>query len=241
MQRMCLLQDDETVDICLDHGADANLLDAARMTPLSLACERGYKKMVQRLVAAGAELNGVGGAVAPLVHAVIQRHSACVEVLLNSGADANVCDARGTPVLQLAVASGDVFTTHLLLALRADAASRDDGGAGLVCLASLAGAHGSVRALVNAGCGVAGYSPEDDVPPLVAAAVLGNAECIDVLLAAGADPDTLDRRGHTPLQIAVLGIVDVERVSFYRRYFSNVYRSFSRYDPLEVSPEKATR
>lgn len=233
--------DDETVDICLGHGANPNLLDATRMTPLSIACEKGYKKMVQKLVAAGADMDGVEGAVAPLVHAVVHGRSDCVEVLLNSGADANVSDARGTPVLQLAVASGDVVTTHLLLALRADAAGRDDHGAGLVCLASLAGAHGSVRALVNAGCGIDGYSVDDDVPPLVAAAVRGSAECIDVLLAAGAHPDTLDRRGHTPLQIAVLGVVDVERGSFYRRYFSNVYRSYARYDPIDVVPENATR
>ena len=235
------INDLETVNICLEAHADPNLLDTDGTTALQGACQRGYSTVVRRLLAAGAYPDGDRRApFPPLIHAVVGQHTDCVAALLQAKASASAGrDARGNSPLHIAVSAGDAATVLLLLKHGADAnAGRRADGASLASLAAVAGSVGSLRALVDARCDITTGSV-DSPPPLVAAAARGDAECIEVLLAAGAGVDGPDRRGETPLQVAVYGVVDAGRAAYYTRYFSNVYRGHGAADPGEVHAERA--
>ena len=94
---------------------------------------------------------------------------------------------------------------------------------------------------MDAGCDIQTFLPEE-VPPLIAATAKNNPECVDILLLQGGiDVDVQDKKGQTPLQIAVTSVIDKEKDLFYSKYFSNVYRVYHKHDPMEVVPENSTK
>ena len=58
--------------------------------------------------------------------------------------------------------------------------------------------------------------------PLHFAAAQGNAQCVEFLLSAGADPEIKDNRGMKPVQYAVPGVVPAFRDSLVLQLFSAV-------------------
>ena len=234
------INDEETVDILLGSRADLNKYDGYNMTPLHIACERGYKNMVQKLLRAGANSNEDKRALSPLVHAALRGHTECVEELLAHGADPNVADARGSTSLYIAVQNRDVELTKLLLKHGAQITPPSKDHDTLLCLAALSSSPEIVSALTAAGCDPNSHK-DDDVPPLIAATARANPDTADALLDAGARVDVADKKGNTPLFLAAMAVADVDREVFYCKYFSNVYRMFSKYDPLDVFPENSTK
>ncbi|KAK2156825.1 hypothetical protein LSH36_204g05024 [Paralvinella palmiformis] len=239
------LNDDETAEILLAANANPNKYDSGNVTPLHLAAENGNVNLVRRLIKAGANVNESQRGLPPLVHAIAHGHAECAEMLLRHGADPNVLDARGNTVLHVAVRQKDTLCTRLLLEYKASPRLPSHDNTPLVCLASLTGGHETLKLLLDmAGCDVgvgSGTTDDEELPSIIAATVVGNADCIDVLLAAGADPNSIDRRGCCALQIAVTSVVDVNKESFYSKYFTNLYRQYSRYDVGELSHENSTR
>lgn len=234
------INDEETVDILLGSRADLNKYDGYNMTPLHIACERGYKNMVKKLLRAGANSNEDKRALPPLIHAVLRGHTECVEELLVHGADANVTDARGSTSLYVAIQNRDVELTKLLLKHGAAITPPSKDHDSVISLASMTANPEIVAALIEAGCLPNDYK-EDDVPPLIAATARANSDTVDILLDAGAIVDVFDRKGNTPLFLAAMAVADIERELFYCKYFSNVYRNFSKYDPLDIFPENSTK
>lgn len=111
--------DVESIQLLLQHGADAKVLQADRQSPVSaLAGARGAPdRLVQALnllVAAGADLNVVavhhhlqrtrGGA--PLHFAVRANNAKLIEALVQNGADINIKDYDGLTPLDYAMARG---------------------------------------------------------------------------------------------------------------------------------------
>ena len=233
----------ETVSILLDHHGDPGKYDDCyNVTPLHLACERGYVRIAEALLRHGADSNESARALPPLVYAVAHKRTDCVELLLKYAADPNCEDARGNSVLHTAVANGDATSMRLLLSHGAsvtEAASRDNDT--LVCVSAMLGDFECLQTLIQAGGCDVNEHRADEPPAVVASVIQGNVECVEALLTAGADVNTHDKRGQTALQMACMSMVDTDRAPFYCRYFSNVYRQYAKYDPEEISAENSCK
>jgi ankyrin repeat protein len=126
---------DAIIDLLLEHGADveaatelaqdhAIFLELAG-TPLQRAALRGDASLMFRLLAAGATLRAVGGAL-PL-HLAVQfgRDPETIRLLLKAGASATERDGEGTSPIGCAVAAGNLEGMKLLREAGADLFTRN--------------------------------------------------------------------------------------------------------------------
>ena len=235
------LNDEETVEILLRANANPNKYDSSNSMPLHLASEGGNCNIVRRLLKAGSAVNENQRGISPLVYAIIHGNAECAEELLRHGADPNVLDSRGNTLLHVTIRNKDALCTRLLLEYKASPHLPSHDNTSLLCLACLTGCPETVRLLVDlAGWDITVFRDEEP-PPIIAATVVGNADCVDIMLSVGTSPDTPDKRGHTALQIASTSVIDPTKESFYSKYFANLYRQYSKYDIGELSHENSTR
>jgi ankyrin repeat protein len=199
----------------LDFGADPHFASEIGVTPLMEAARTGNVAAMQALLDRGASVNAVESAreQTALMWAVSERHPEIVKALLENGADVSVrsltrirmvkLDSRGggrrspevaTPLelggstsLVFAARVGDVESTRLLLEAGANVdAIAADGNSALV-MAAFADYPEVVEALLEAGANAdtfgGGYTA------LHVAALRGNLQTVETLLAHGADPN----------------------------------------------------
>lgn len=137
----------------------------------------------------------------PLVEAVWGRHVHVAALLLNHGADPDHCDGHGRAPLILAV---EVATDRHSIALRRAR------GLELVTMLLQARADIDQQRAVHAGAlrdhgpgNAAGQRSDDDYDtPLLIATGKGDCACVQLLLAAQADPNLCNEAGCAPLHIA---------------------------------------
>lgn len=182
--------------------------EAAQYQGLHAAAWRGDVTKIERLVAAGANLNARDAhGRTPLHLATFARQRGAVRALAKAGADLNLLENDRYDGVTIAAVADDEETLSVLLSLGASAkqvTSRYDGTA-LIAAAHL-GHDGVVRQLIAAG------APLDHVNNLhwtavIEAIVLGNGgprhqATLKALLDAGASVKLTDRQGKTPLELA---------------------------------------
>jgi ankyrin repeat protein len=133
--------------------ADSSLVDCFSpdgFTPLGLAAFFGHKTVLERLIAAGADVNIASNntmKVCPL-HSAVAHHDARIacdmaETLLKHGAKFNVVQMGGWTPLHEAAANGNVVLVKLLLQYGADKSLLNDEGTTALDLAKKNG-HASV-------------------------------------------------------------------------------------------------
>ena len=98
----------EEVRQCLDAGARPNEMDLRGMTPLMLAAQWGYPKVVNLLLDTGANPDMVGAFFnkTALMFAVQNCHTEVIKVLLAANANPNAATENGETVLRLAISTG---------------------------------------------------------------------------------------------------------------------------------------
>jgi hypothetical protein len=181
---------------------------AARYDGLLAAAHRGDLAQLDRLLAAGADLNQRDAQGRSAVHvAAFARQREALRRLARAGADLEALENDRYDAVTIAAVADDEETLRVLLGLGASAkrvTSRYDGTA-LIAAAHL-GHDGVVRQLIQAG------APLDHVNNLhwtavIEAVVLGDGGArhqatLRALLHAGASVALTDRSGRTPLELA---------------------------------------
>jgi ankyrin repeat protein len=154
------------------------------------AAENGHVEVIERLVAAGADVRARDRIIQTALYAAAQRrHEGAVRALLAAKADPN----DGS--LAVAALRGDPAVVKLLLDHGADLGRH---GAHALYEATRAGADEVVVLLLERGADARGRQGAKSTPLHRAASNCG-PEVVRALLARGADPNAREASGYTPL------------------------------------------
>ena len=175
----------------------------------SSAVEQDRKAAAQALVSAGAGVNLPGrGGVTPLAAAAFNGDLSLVDLLLSHGADPTLADLGGK--VPIVYAAGRGFTPVVSRLLTAGADVNAQYGNKLTVLMWAAG-HANdvpvddgvqlVTMLLDKGAAVEARDDRGRTA-LMAAAELGHAEIVDLLLGRGADPRDRDATGKSAADLA---------------------------------------
>jgi ankyrin repeat protein len=173
----------EVVDALLARGADVNVAEPSHgQTALMWAASRGHDRIVQRLLAAGAEVK----ARSRVRRRTVQLNTRYSDQ--NSVRGVIETDLGGFTALLFAARAGNVASASHLLAAGADVNDATPNGLSALIIAAHSG-NGAVAAyLVEHGANV--NAAEAGYTALHAAMLLGDLPLVRALLAKGADPNT---------------------------------------------------
>ena len=212
-----------SVATLLQHGANPNPKAVQGRTLLSSATQGNSTEIVKMLLNAKADPNAETTE-PPLLGAIRQTNIVSAELLLQAGANPNLCGKLEWPItahyiggvsptvslctpLYLAVSLEQVPMVNLLLKYKADPNDlRTDGWS---LLFNALSDTNILEALLAAGANVDPLSlNETEWTPLGAAAALNFPADVDILLKHGANPNVKNRNGVTPLHWAASDLAD---------------------------------
>lgn len=125
-----------------------------------------------------------------------------VELLVKTGADVNAHDRRGFTPLILAAYAGELATTEALLAAGADACKPDMAQGNTAQMGVAFRGNDAIAArLLQEDCDVNARNNAGQTA-LMMAALFNREKQIEMLLAAGADPEIADASGRTAAAVA---------------------------------------
>lgn len=185
----------------IQRGANPEVEDRHRMTPLMLAANAGQMGHVRSLLQTGSRVNPPMGAVtSALIQAV--KFPEIVELILDHGADPNLKDRSGRNPLYNAVQSDNFYSAEMLIARGA----RPDQAEGLQLLIYAVRLKNEplVKLLIKEGISVNGLD-EEGKSPLYHAVDRYAVKMTKLLLKMGADPNLKGALGTGPLTNAICG------------------------------------
>lgn len=105
----------DIIRFLIDHGADANEKSDKGTTPLMLAAAGNYDGLIA-LIEKGAEVNTLGMKGVTALHMAVLKHQIDItQYLLDHGADPNVENPDGTPIMWLATEVGNRIGLNALI------------------------------------------------------------------------------------------------------------------------------
>jgi len=239
-----------TIDLLIEAGCDVNLCPAVtNMTPLHLVAERwGSRVVVEKLIAAGADVNKVTVDSSPLMSALCRTRvdSGTVEALIAAGADVNYRNRSGKYVLHVAVAKSEDVCVEYLLSAGADPNLLDSDGCSPLWIAVSENNIKITPMLLKAGGDVNFTSKEYNVSLLCKAAIIGNKKITQLLLNHNAEVDTMTTLGATALHYAIdRGNFDIVTMLLERNCDLTNYSLFSdmfnAQNALQIALKKGDR
>lgn len=187
----------ETVLDLIAGGADVNVRDMLKRTPLHLAVS---SEIVKALIANGSDINCEDGhGITALMEAARAGRENIVEILLSNGADMNVHNRWGSTAMHNAVRNGHKDIVEIFIARGFDVRAT---GAELVFTAAAAGKSKVLELLHEHGAEIDAKA-KNEYTPLHIAVFMGHTDVVEWLLDKGADINTSTEYGTTPLHNAV--------------------------------------
>jgi ankyrin repeat protein len=190
----------------LDHGAQVNGVPDS-VVPLHIAAGQGHMRMVELLLARGAEVDRRNPhQETALIAASASGRIEVVRLLLERGADPKLADKDGRTALHLARAAKSLEIAQMLLEKGADPNALSGfvrfGPEGSPLHQAVTARQSEfVRLLLDHRADPDAHLPEQDTP-LMSAAENSDEELVKVLLAHGAKPDLAGHNGNTALHTA---------------------------------------
>ncbi|NXT15038.1 ANKE1 protein, partial [Prunella fulvescens] len=201
------------IEMCrflLEHGARPNVHDSMGCTPAMKAAELGYEVILELLAKAKADMTAVDNEGKGILFYCLLptgRHSHCLQIALDYGADVNTCTTTGRSVLlQACEQAHEVKETCLIfLEKGADPHIRDPAtGRTAVMEAAREGAAEVVLELLRRGADVNLFDFERHSAAHFAAKG-GFLEILAIISGYGADLKLVALNGNTPLHYAAEG------------------------------------
>ncbi|EMT72740.1 Ankyrin repeat domain-containing protein 50 [Fusarium odoratissimum] len=198
---------------------DMNDRSFGNSTPLFWACFTESKNIVELLVENGADINArcYQGQV-PLHNSVQDGNDGIMELLISKGADVSVVDDERQTPLNLVSMSGNTKAARQLIDRGADISHETTAGFTPLSMASSRGHVELAKLLIKRGADV-NQVVANGPPPLLLAVCDDHSELAgllideELLLQSGADVNTSDVRGYTPLYMASLGgFIDIVEI-----------------------------
>lgn len=209
----------QIIERLLDMHQDINAEGGFYGTPLQVACKEGPTDTVCLLLERGAEINAIPESGNNVLHdAVSRKDVGLVEFLISRGADTEVQNHRGNTPLIVAAKIGACEVIEILLQHRANI-----NGVGQTHLsdmfafssplstATMTRNYSAIKLLLERGA----KADQKDMYKRTAlywALNFGNLDIIELFVDFGADLNTVDDRGDTPLLISLEGRRDPEVV-----------------------------
>lgn len=186
----------------------ASCKDADQRTPLHWACAGGRLDVVRLLLARPDTSGSVNfrddAGYNPLISAAANGNKEIVELLLASGADANVENEQGC--IPLHYHKGKSHIIDVLLPVTKDLDARDVSGVTALHRAAGPGYGDATQRLLAAGANV-NVTDKMGNTPLHYACEEGRADIVSMLLENGARSDIKNREGKTASQLAPSRVV----------------------------------
>ena len=193
----------------IEQGADVNAVDDTQQSAYLIATSEGYLELLDLTLAHGGDVaaldswHGTG-----LIRSAERGHGLVVGRLLRAGIARDHVNRIGYQALHEAIWLGRdddayVATVRILAAAGAEL-TRASGQEGLTP-AAMAGRRGHDRQAAALAAILGSPPPADPNAALLAAAQHGDADQLAVALRAGADIETRDAAGRTPLLLAAAG------------------------------------
>ncbi|TKS65101.1 Ankyrin repeat and SOCS box protein 2 [Collichthys lucidus] len=191
----------QCVEVLLENGADAELPNYDRETPLYKACERNSPRLVAVLLNHGVGVNThcIQGWT-PLQEAVCANNVEICEMLMKAGAKHNLTNTYGISPLFTAAQAGQLATLRLLVKHGADINSQAPDGATALYEAAKNGHEEIIELLVSQKAD-ANKPGKNGLLPLHIAAQRGNDTIVSMLLTVTSKVRVL-RAGISPLHLA---------------------------------------
>ncbi|KAK8129104.1 hypothetical protein PG984_010212 [Apiospora sp. TS-2023a] len=206
---------EEEARLLIQAGANVDYMDTSvagyRRMALHGAAHGGFCGVVSLLAEAGADLEEeMEEGHTALLYAVDGGQTEAVRLLVDRGASLECRDRSGGGLLHVAARSGNPELVSLICSIGmgvVDVDGRDHGQCTPAHSACAWGDLEALRALVDAGANIH-LQDEHHVAPLHDAAGRGHATIVSMflreyLLECGADPVAFNRKGHSPLHLAI--------------------------------------
>lgn len=195
----------ELADLLLKNGADPNAATNDGRTPLISAIGSNNKAMVEKLLAAGSDVNARSASMTALIAA--SSRIELLKLLLEHKADPNLATENGQTALEQIARSGNVEAAKLLL----DAGAKVDAGLigrdGPLHSAASLGNYELIQLLLSKGAdanarGQGGRTPLHAIASAGRNNDSGRLNGAKLLLEFGAKLDATNSQGQTPLMLA---------------------------------------
>ena len=192
------------VKMLVEAGADVCVTDKQGDTCLTLASCFGQTENVRYLVGLKeVDVNHTSEDGYTVLHCAGENNYPVVcQVLIDAGADIETKENKGRPPLHKASSSGALNVVKVLVEAGADVCVTDNTGRTCLIFAAMFGHTETVRYLVGLKDVDVNYSGYECCSALSHAVVGNHADVVQVLIDAGADIETQEKKGRSPLHKA---------------------------------------
>ena len=195
----------DIIHTMVNHGANVNTKNMFNETPLMKANKNGNIDATKELLNAGADHTILDGFGDTWIHQSIDGgyRQELIQTMIDHGADVNAINKRNETAFMKACKTGNVDAIKLLLSVGANPNIENDDGETWIHHTVIGNWSREVLQVVIAHGGDVNAATKGNITALMLASRTGNADVINVLLAAGADPNITDADGYTCLHDAI--------------------------------------